>query len=181
MTTKSNREDAWRRHVLSYYDALQSFERSKKHFEETKREFYAECEKRYSANQLDSSTLYNRDSDHDVALTRIQKVSITFDVPALEQVLSKDQREAVIQKTYTVTDFNGFVRYLKSIGADPKVVRTFLTVSKAVDEKALDQLEAIGKIDVKTLENCYTVTKKDPYFKLRLKDRAEDGKKCDEE
>lgn len=165
-------DERQRRLLQNYLTAQETFERAKRVFEEQKREFYANCEEYYNANGQQKTYAFDG-----LSMTRIQKVLITFDIPALERALPKEHRDDVIVKSYTISDFDGLVKYLKSIGADPRVFKTFLTVSKAVDEKALDQLEAVGKIDARTLENCYTVHKKDPYFTIRSKDRAQDGEK----
>lgn len=158
--------------VRDFAEAQQEFDAAKKKFDGIKGEFYDRYEKAYNSEGLSQTESY--DNGHYV-VTRVQKVSISFDVPKLEKLLTKDQALQVIDKTYTVADITGLIKYMKSLGADPMVFKSFLSVSKAVNEKALDQLEAIGELDGKSLENCYTVTKKAPYFRLRVKGSAKDG------
>ena len=103
-------------------------------------------------------------------ITRIQNTRIKFDPDLLEKALGKTLSEDVIIKHYTVNDMFGLTAYLKQCknGVDPKVFKSFISVSKTVDTKALDQLEALGKITAKQIQGCYTISKDVPYFTVSV-------------
>lgn len=99
---------------------------------------------------------------------RVKKIapkSVTWNAEALEKSLGKLSKQ-VIQKTYTITDFEGMARYLKSYGVDPLRFREFLLVEKKVNEDALDQLNALGELTEEQLRDCYTVTTRSSYLRL---------------
>ena len=75
----------------------------------------------------------------------------------------------VIDKSYTITDINRLIIYLKSCGVDPKVFKSFINVTKTVDEKKLDKLAELGVIRKEQLEGCYTLKRKKPYFTVKMK------------
>lgn len=52
----------------------------------------------------------------------------------------------VIDKSYTITDINRLIIYLKSCDVDPKAFKSFINVTKTVDEKKLDKLADLGLI-----------------------------------
>lgn len=167
--------DKQKRIVQDYVAAQKHFDEEKKKFESVRKKFYSSCEDYYENNGKQKT--YDFDG---IVLTRVQNVSIKFDVDALEKVLSRSQRSSVIKRECSVNDIDGFIAYMKSIGADPKVVKSFIHVSKTVDEKELDQLVSVGEIDEDAVDGCYTVIKRDPYFKVREKDKSKDGEKREE-
>lgn len=75
----------------------------------------------------------------------------------------------VIDKSYTITDINRLIVYLKSCGVDPKVFKSFINVTKTVDEKKLDKLADLGLISKEQLEGCYTLKRQKPYFTVKMK------------
>ena len=75
----------------------------------------------------------------------------------------------VIDKSYTITDINRLIIYLKSCGVDPKVFKSFINVTKTVDEKKLDKLADLGLIRKEQLEGCYTLKRKKPRFTVKMK------------
>ena len=91
------------------------------------------------------------------------------DIDALENNLSKEMSKDVIDKSYTITDINRLIIYLKSCGVDPKVFKSFINVTKTVDEKKLDKLADLGLIRKEQLEGCYTLKRKKPYFTVKMK------------
>lgn len=70
----------------------------------------------------------------------------------------------VIDKSYTITDIDSLIIYLKSCGVDPKVFKSFINVTKTVDEKKLDKLADLGLIRKEQLEGCYTLKCKKTFF-----------------
>ena len=103
-----------------------------------------------------------------VTVKKIEPTSIVWDAEKLEQVLDKEDYKAIIEKTYTISDMEGLVTYLKSCGVSPRRFKSFIEVTRKVDESALEQLDAVGKIDREELEDCFTVNKKSSYLRISM-------------
>lgn len=99
---------------------------------------------------------------------KIEPSTIVWDVDKLEKMLDKEDVRHVIDKTYTINDIDGLVAYLKSCGVSPKRFKSFIDVSKKVNNDALEQLDAVGKLDRDDLSECYTVNKKSSYLRISM-------------
>ena len=64
---------------------------------------------------------------------------------------------------------NALTAYLKECDVDPKIFKSFISVSKSVDVQELDRLEEIGKITAEQVKGCYTIKKQNPYFTVGVK------------
>ena len=119
---------------------------------------------------LDISYFEESNSDiEDIRVNRIQKVSIDFDAVKLENVLSKQLSKQIIVKKYEIIDYDGLVRYLKDCEVNPKIFKSFLSVSKTVDIQELERLEELGKITKEQIQDCYTTKRQKPYFTVKVK------------
>lgn len=98
---------------------------------------------------IDNEDLEGNELVVNLVVNKVQKTSVIFDVDALENNLSKEMCKDVIDKSYTITDINRLIIYLKSCGVDPKVFKSFINVTKTVDEKKLDKLADLGLIKKK--------------------------------
>lgn len=103
-----------------------------------------------------------------LGVKKITPTSIIWDAEQLERSLDKEVAKEVIQKTYTITDIEGLVEYLKTCGVSPKKFKSFLYIEKRVDETKLEQLNALGEITPKQLEGCYTTSTKSSYLRISL-------------
>ena len=127
---------------------------------------------------------YNIDSkeiiygDKAISATKVQSTKINFDIPKLEKILDEDILDEIIEKQYSINDMQGLIEYLKSCGVNPKKFRSFLNVSKSIDQSKLNNLQALGKIELEDLEGAYTVTLNNPYYRVSSKQvrSEEDGK-----
>lgn len=96
----------------------------------------------------------------------ILNTKITWFVDKLSEKLSKNVFSEVMSKTYTITDFDGLVSYLKSCGVDPKEFKKFIDVEQKVDDKKIDQLSKLGEITQEQLAGCYEVQATLKYIKI---------------
>lgn len=103
-----------------------------------------------------------------IEVNKITPTSVIFYPDRLEEKLSKEVCEKIIDKTYTITDMQGLAKYLKSCGVDPKKFKSFIEVNKTVDVKELEQLESIGEIMMEDLKGCYDTETKNSYLKMKI-------------
>lgn len=140
-------------------------------FDAFKKQFY----KKMLDFDIDSKEIF--DGNKVISATKVQSTKVTFDVPRLEKVLDKEILDEILEKQYTIHDIDGLVDYLKSCGVSPKRFKTFLNVSKTVNREKLNNLEALGLIDLESLQGAYTVTLNNPYYRVSSKEvrSEEDG------
>lgn len=98
--------------------------------------------------------------------TFVQPKKVNFNVDMVEQILDKELFNEICDKSYTIIDYNGMVKYLKSLGADPKVFKSFIHCEKAINKNKVDQLGNLGDLSMDDLEGCYTVSDGTSYVKI---------------
>lgn len=168
-----NKDDTkYRMSALSFFAAKKSFEKQKQEFEVLKKSFYSDFGRYFASRGFDKSVTYSF-GDSDVTVSKVQRVAIVFDAEKLSRRLQKKIASKVIKKKYEIADYEGFVEYMKKVGAKPCDVKKFLNVTKEVDKEALDQLEAIGEIDEDMIDGCYEAKVSEPTFQFREKKRKE--------
>lgn len=163
--------------AFSFYMASQKHKQDTDTFNETKQKFYEFADEYFKANEidgklwLDDSLLEHfAESVSCMTIQRIQKSSVKFDVDKLEKVLDKSIKNKVINKTYEITDISGLIAYLKELGADPKIFKSFLNIIKSVNIKELENLEKLGDVSMKQLKGTYTVNTSNPYFTFKVEE-----------
>lgn len=156
--------------VKEFYNEQKEFKERQERFNTIKQLFYNDAEELFNYEGIDKYVVDNEDLEgNELVVNRVQKTSVIFDIDALENNLSKEMSKDVIDKSYTITDINRLIIYLKSCGVDPKVFKSFINVTKTVDEKKLDKLADLGLIRKEQLEGCYTLKRKKPYFTVKMK------------
>lgn len=156
--------------IKEFYNEQKEFKERQERFNTIKQLFYNDAEELFNCEGIDKLVVEANDLDDEyLIVNKVQKTSIDFDVDKLENNLSKEMSKDVIDKSYTITDINRLIVYLKSCGVDPKVFKSFINVTKTVDEKKLDKLADLGLINKEQLEGCYTLKRKKPYFTVRMK------------
>lgn len=108
----------------------------------------------------------NSDSQFYYKATTVKPKKIEWKMDVLQQVLDRDTFNEICNKAYTIIDYDGFAKYLKSLKADPKIVKSFINCEKTMNQKMLDQLSQLGEISIDDLEGCYTVTDKEQYVRV---------------
>ena len=156
--------------VKEFFNEQKEFKERQERFNTIKQLFYSDAEELFNYEGIDKLVIDNEDLEgNELVVNKIQNTSIVFDIDALENNLSKEMCKDFIDKSYTITDINRLIIYLKSCGVDPKVFKSFLNVTKTVDEKKLDKLTDLGLIRKEQLEGCYTLKCKKPYFTVKMK------------
>ena len=122
----------------------------------------------FSCNSVNGKLVIDNGYCGNIAVTRIQNSKVEFNPDKLEKALGKQLASNVVHKRYEITDMNGLTAYLRSCNVDPKIFKSFLSVSKIVDTKELDRLEELGKITTKQVEGCYTIKKQNAYFTVNV-------------
>lgn len=158
-----------RQSVLKFFEEQKRFKQIQSEFTETKEQFNNIMSDYFECNDVEKSMTFSYpnslgQSVGDLVVNRIQKSSVIFDADKLEKVLDNEISKRVILKHYEIIDMTGLIAYLKSCGVDPKIFKSFLSVSKSVDTSELDRLEELGKITAEQVQGCYTVKRQKPYF-----------------
>ena len=99
-------------------------------------------------------------------VTRIRTKKVTWLLDKLKQRLGKETYNDVVDKTYTINDMQGLVRYLKSCGVDPKKFKKFIDVDETLNETKLNTYYETGALKKEDIEGCYDVKMGEPYIRL---------------
>ena len=99
-------------------------------------------------------------------ITRIRTKKVTWLLDKLKQKLGKETYNDVVDKTYTINDMHGLVRYLKSCGVDPKKFKKFIDVDETLNETKLNTYYETGALKKEDIEGCYDVNMGEPYIRL---------------
>lgn len=100
---------------------------------------------------------------------RVKPVSIKYDEEAMLKSLSKDEINALFDKSYEIVDMTGLIQLLKSYGVSPKQFKKFISVKQSLSNEKLNHLYEIGVLALDDLKGCYTVIKKSEYWKISAK------------
>lgn len=99
-------------------------------------------------------------------VTRIRTKKVTWLLDKLKQRLGKETYNDVVDKTYTINDMQGLVRYLKSCGVDPKKFKKFIDVDETLNETKLNTYYETGALKKEDIKGCYDVKMGEPYIRL---------------
>lgn len=99
-------------------------------------------------------------------VTNVVQKKITWDIPKLKKKLSKEILNKIIDKTYTINDFEGLVKYLKKCGVDPKVFKSFIDVEENVINDKVDLLSDTGELDFEDVSGCYSIKTNVGYIRI---------------
>ena len=80
-----------------------------------------------------------------------------------------------MKRNRELVDLQGLVNYFKDLGGDPKVFWSFFETTEVVDQKALDQLEEVGDIEVEDVAGCFEVKVKSQSYRVTSKEVEDDG------
>lgn len=101
-----------------------------------------------------------------VIVTRIRTKKVFWFIEKLKEKLDKKTYNEIVDKTYTINDIEGLIKYLKSCGVDAKKFKKFIEVNEEVDETKLNNLYDRGEIKKKQIEGCYEVKLGEPYIRI---------------
>lgn len=175
MTKKDRKEKLtaaeYKKSACKFFEKQAKFKRVQSQFNELKAQFNSDMEDYFECEGIDKSVTFQFGgfADYDITVNKIQKSSVEFDVDKLEKALDKNLANKAIVKRYEITDMNALTAYLKECDVDPKIFKSFISVSKSVDVQELDRLEEIGKVTTEQVKGCYTIKKQNPYFTVGVK------------
>lgn len=82
---------------------------------------------------------------------------VNFLIDKLKEKLPKEIIKNVVRKQYIVSDMDGLIEYMKSLGADPKKFKKFIHVNESIDQDSIQKLYDFGEIGLIDLKGCYEV------------------------
>lgn len=103
-----------------------------------------------------------------LTVKKITPTTIVWDAEKLEKQLGKERSQSVIEKRYTIEDYDGLVEYLKECGVSPKKFKSFLSIERTVNQQALKQADDLGEITDKDISGCYKTQVKSSYLKISV-------------
>lgn len=96
----------------------------------------------------------------------VESYKVIWDVDKLNKKLDKEVMNQIVDKTYTIADFDGLIKYLKSCGVNPKKFASYLNIEKKVNNKKIDELGELGEITLDDIQDCYKKEKISEYIKF---------------
>lgn len=163
--------------ALKFFRKQQKFKQIQQEFNDAKSQFYDEMEDYFSCKGITTFCQDIDSADADISclvIKRVQKSDVMFYPDKLERALGDFGKE-VIAKKYEIADMKGLVSYLKEHNVNPKIFKSFLTISKSVDKHKLERLEELGEITAEQIKGCYTVKHQNPYFTVNIKKGRDDN------
>lgn len=161
--------------VRKLYDAQQEKKQFDKYYEEVRKKeqlaisnfMFTSLPKGQSSFEIELDEGAGYYTNHvKLNVTRVRTKKVTWLLDKLKQKVGKDIYSEVVNKTYTVNDMQGLIRYLKTCGVDPKKFKRFIDVTEELDETKLDTYYETGALKTKDIEGCYTVKMGEPYIRI---------------
>lgn len=120
----------------------------------------------------DENVLCIKENENDtfekgIKIIRVEKINIDFNVEKMKKQVNKKALKKVINKQYVVNDILGLINYLKEIGADAEIVKSFIGTIETVDQKQLDKCYELGEITGKEIKDVYVVNKKFSHYLIK--------------
>lgn len=161
--------------VRKLYDAQQEKKQFDKYYEEVRKKeqiavsnfMFTNLPKDQNSFDIELDEGANYYTNHiKLRVTRARTKKITWLLDKLKQKLNKDTYKDLVDKTYTISDMQGLIKYLKSCGVDPKKFKKYIEVEEQLNEIKLNTYYETGALDKKDIEGCYTVKMGEPYIKI---------------
>lgn len=161
--------------VRKLYDAQQEKKQFDKYYEEVRKKEQLSISNFMFTNLPKGKNSFEIELDEGVGyytnhmklnVTRIRTKKVTWLLDKLKQKLGKDIYKDVVDKTYTINDIQGLIKYLKSCGVDPKKFKKFIDVDETLNETKLNTYYETGALKKSDIEGCYDVKMGEPYIRL---------------
>lgn len=161
--------------VRKLYDAQQEKKQFDKYYEEVRKKEQLSISNFMFTNLPKDQNSFEIELDEGVGyytnhmklnVTRIRTKRVTWLLDKLKQKLGKDIYKDVVDKTYTINDIQGLIKYLKSCGVDPKKFKKFIDVDETLNETKLNTYYETGALKKSDIEGCYDVKMGEPYIRL---------------
>lgn len=161
--------------VRKLYDAQQEKKQFDKYYDEVRKKEQLSISNFMFTNLPKDQNSFEIELDEGVGyytnhmklnVTRIRTKKVTWLLDKLKQRLGKDIYKDVVDKTYTVNDMYGLIKYLKKCGVDPRKFKKFIDVDETLNETKLDTYYETGALKKSDIEGCYDVKVGEPYIRL---------------
>lgn len=161
--------------VRKLYDAQQEKKQFDKYYEEVRKKEQLSISNFMFTNLPKGKNSFEIELDEGVGyytnhmklnVTRTRTKRVTWLLDKLKQKLGKDIYKDVVDKTYTINDIQGLIKYLKSCGVDAKKFKKFIDVNETLNETKLNTYYETGALKKSDIEGCYDVKMGEPYIKL---------------
>ena len=170
--------------VREYYNEQQIKKERDKAFSNLKADFSGAMDELFSQSQYKDFdkidfAIFLDDEDHTrpvggtYTVTKVQPSTVVFDYERLRKRLDSDTLSKVVTTEVLIDDFDGLRDYVRSLGGDPTVFKSFLKVSHDVNAKELNRLSETGDVTPEMIEGCYRVEYKNPYYRVSFRDDDE--------
>lgn len=101
-----------------------------------------------------------------LSVTRVRTKKVVWLLDKLKKKLTKEIYKEIVDKTYTVNDMNGLIKYLKTCGVDPKRFKKFIDVEEEINQVKMDFYYDTGKVKQSDVDGCYEVKMGEPYIRI---------------
>lgn len=161
--------------VRKLYDAQQEKKQFDKYYEEVRKKeqlaisnfMFTSLPKEQNSFEIELDEGAGYYTNHvKLNVTRVRTKKVTWLLDKLKQRVGKDIYSEVVNKTYTVNDMQGLIRYLKKCGVDPKKFKRFIDVTEELDETKLDMYYETGVLKKEDIKGCYDVKMGEPYIRI---------------
>lgn len=161
--------------VRKLYDAQQEKKQFDKYYDEVRKKEQLSISNFMFTNLPKDQNSFEIELDEGVGyytnhmklnVTRIRTKRVTWLLDKLKQKLGKDIYKDVVDKTYTVNDMYGLIKYLKKCGVDPRKFKKFIDVDETLNETKLNTYYETGALKKSDIEGCYDVKVGEPYIRL---------------
>ena len=161
--------------VRKLYDAQQEKKQFDKYYDEVRKKEQLSISNFMFTNLPKGKNSFEIELDEGVGyytnhmklnVTRIRTKRVTWLLDKLKQKLGKDIYKDVVDKTYTINDIQGLIKYLKSCGVDAKKFKKFIDVDETLNETKLNTYYETGALKKSDIEGCYDVKMGEPYIRL---------------
>ena len=161
--------------VRKLYDAQQEKKQFEKYYDEVRKKeqlaisnfMFTNLPKNQNSFEIELDEGAGYYTNHvKLNVTRVRQRKITWFLDKLKKRLDKETYNKVVDKTYTINDMQGLIKYLKSCGVDPKKFKKFIDVEEQVNESRIDNMFNIGEIEKADVSGCYDVKLGEPYIRI---------------
>ena len=171
--------------VSNFYELQQRKKLDDKAFNDEKQEFYKvmnsyfESKEAHGASKITFTAVYdNEDSTRAIGgeyiVTKCRRRNVVFNIAKLRHKIGKKKFKAVSTTTWNCFDIDGLAKYVKSLGGEFDVFKSFFNVTTEVDESEVNRLSEIGEVTAEDIEGCYSVNEGKPWYKVSFKVAEDD-------
>lgn len=170
-----NNDAVLKNSVKNLYEANETFKKAESYLKEVKRKenvvisnyIYTNLPKDSSSFEIKLDNGLEYYTKHvNLRVTRVRTKKFLWDTKKLKKNLGNKLYRKVVDRTYSINDYEGLVNYLKECGVNPKKFLSFINIDESVNNNKVNELSEIGEITKKQIEGCYTLDISEPYIKL---------------